>query len=112
MSMRALEAQLTTLPHGELHDQIRTLSKMTRHVARVLAAAHRARKRQNRGGARVIASPHPLVVGIDRVFATSLGRPCVPERNVKETGRGSSCGPFDAGNRTRESRVVSEVSGY
>ncbi|MCD9097063.1 hypothetical protein [Luteimonas fraxinea] len=48
MSMRAVEAKLTEIPSGELHDQIRTLSKMSRHASRVLAAAHRARKRQNR----------------------------------------------------------------
>lgn len=48
MKMGTLEVRLGTLTTGELHDQIRTLSKMTRHVSRVLAAAHRARKRQNR----------------------------------------------------------------
>ena len=48
MNMRVLEARLATLADGQLHDQIRTLSKMARHVQRVLAAAHRARKRNNR----------------------------------------------------------------
>lgn len=48
MSMRAIEHKLAGLPHGELHDQIRTLSNMVRHGSRVLAAAHRARKLQNR----------------------------------------------------------------
>ena len=49
MTMRVLAAKLATLSDGELHDQIRTLSKMARHTQRVLAAAHRARKRNNRG---------------------------------------------------------------
>lgn len=50
MNMRVLEAQLSTLGDGVLHDQIRTLSKMARHAQRVLAAAHRARKRKSREG--------------------------------------------------------------
>lgn len=48
MNMRTLEARLSSLADGELHEQIRMLSNMSRHASRVLAAAHRARKRNIR----------------------------------------------------------------
>lgn len=48
LKMPVVEHRLMALPHAELCAQIRMLSRLSRHHARVLAAAHRARKRQNR----------------------------------------------------------------
>lgn len=49
LKMPVVERRLLALPYGELCGQIRMLSRLVRHHSRVLAAAHRAKKRQNQG---------------------------------------------------------------
>lgn len=48
MNMALFEEELIELSHAELQAQIRQLKQRVHHVTRLLAAAHRARKRQSR----------------------------------------------------------------